>query len=149
MKLTQNFTLEELLVSQEAARRGINNTPPGEVVVNLTKLANMLEEVRAFLGDRPIHVSSGYRSAALNAAIGATATSHHILGGAVDFTCASYGSPLAVARAIEGSDIPFGQLIHEYGAWVHLSIMRAANPANRVITIDRQGTRQGILEARK
>ncbi len=146
MHLTDHFTLEELTASQIAARSHIDNTPPGEAMVNLQKLAAMLEEVRALLG-HPLIISSGYRSPALNAAVGSATTSHHLLGGAADFTCPAFGSPLAVARKIADSGIPFGQLIHEFGAWVHISILPVPNKVNRIITIDRNGTRPGLWEA--
>lgn len=145
MKLTDHFTLEELTASQMAVRQRIDNTPPADAVINLTKLAAMLEEVRALLG-HPLIISSGYRSPALNAAVGSNSSSHHLLGGAADFTCPQYGNPLKVAGAIAASGIPFGQLIHEFGAWVHISILPVPNHVNRIITIDGNGTRAGLLE---
>jgi len=144
VNLTEHFTLEELLFSQTAVRQRIDNTPSGDVVANLTKLASMSEEVRALLG-APLIISSGYRCPALNAAVGSSSTSHHLLGGAADFTCPAFGKPLAVAKKIAESEIPFGQLIHEFGAWVHISILPVGK-INRIITIDRNGTRPGLWE---
>ncbi|MDZ4372303.1 MAG: D-Ala-D-Ala carboxypeptidase family metallohydrolase [Phenylobacterium sp.] len=100
--------------------RGIENSAPPEVVVNLRATAEQMERVRALLGDRPITVSSGYRSPALNRAVGGAPRSAHLFGYAVDFNCYGFGHPLAVCRAIAGSDIPFDQLIEE-GTWVHIS----------------------------
>lgn len=145
MKLSEHFSLDEFVVSQTAVRQHIDNTAPGEAVINLTKLAAMLEQVRTLLG-HPLMISSGYRCPALNAAVGSSSSSHHLLGGAADFTCLAFGKPLAVARAIEASDIPFGQLIHEFGSWVHISILPVQSKINRVITIDRSGTRPGLWE---
>jgi putative chitinase len=65
-------------------------------------------------------VSSGYRGRALNRAVGGSRTSAHLSGHAVDFNCYGFGDPLAVCRAIAGSDLAFDQLIEE-GSWVHIS----------------------------
>lgn len=120
IKLTPNFFLSELTVSDYADRNGIDNSPPAIIVPNLFKVASMLEKVRAALGNKVISVSSGYRSPALNAAIGGSATSEHSVGMAADFNCRSFGTPLQVCHAIVKAGIPFGQLIYE-GGWVHMS----------------------------
>ena len=115
--LTAHFALEELAATQH---REFDNTPPPEVVATLRATALRMEEVRRLLGDRPITVSSGYRSRALNRAVGGARTSAHLTGHAVDFNCYRFGSPLKVCRAIAESDIAFDQLIEE-GTWVHIS----------------------------
>ena len=66
MYITEHFTLEELTVSQTAAREDINNEPTGIVMDNLIRLASFLEEVRTLLGGKPMLISSGYRSPELN-----------------------------------------------------------------------------------
>lgn len=116
-KLTAHFALEELACTQH---REIDNTPPPEVVWTLRTTAARMEAVRKLLGDRVITVSSGYRSPALNKAVGGARTSAHLTGHAVDFNCYGYGSPKAVCKAIAGSKLPFDQLIEE-GRWVHIS----------------------------
>jgi zinc D-Ala-D-Ala carboxypeptidase len=143
MKLTTNFDLAEFTVSQTAARFGMDNNPPADVMVNLLELAGALEIVRARLGF-PIVISSGYRSPDLNKAVGGAPNSAHVLGWAADITCPGFGNPLQVARAI--AQIPgfrYDQVIHEFGAWCHLSV----DPRYRMqtLTIDRSGTRQGLL----
>lgn len=115
--LTAHFALEELAATQH---REFDNTPPPEVVATLRATALRMEEVRRLLGDRPITVSSGYRSRALNRAVGGARTSAHLTGHAVDFNCYRFGSPLKVCRAVTESDIAFDQLIEE-GTWVHIS----------------------------
>ena len=119
MKLSDFFTLEEFVTSQTATRKGIDNTPPPEVIDRLKATAAKLELVRAFLG-KPLLISSGYRSPALNKAIGGAANSAHVLGYAADFICPGYGDPLAVCKAIKASGLKFDQVIEE-GTWVHLS----------------------------
>jgi len=125
MKLTDHFTLEELTFSSTAMRRGIDNTPSPEIVDNLRTLASGLEAIRAqCLGSRPMHIDSGYRCPALNTAIGGATKSAHMSGFAADFTCAAFGDPLAICRAIEQSGIQFDQVIQE-GNWVHVSFAPA------------------------
>jgi zinc D-Ala-D-Ala carboxypeptidase len=120
--LSEHFTLEEFVVSQTAARKGIDNTPSADIVRNLRRLAAILEDVRSLLGGVFIMISSGYRSPALNAAVGGSKKSAHMIGLAVDFTAPSFGTVIQVARKISGSDISYDQLIHEYGSWVHIGL---------------------------
>jgi zinc D-Ala-D-Ala carboxypeptidase len=114
MRLSENFSLEELTASETAARKGIDNTPSEEVINNLKRLAAALQEVRALLNHRAILVSSGYRSPELNQAVGGSATSDHCKGLAADFICPSYGTPNDIVRAIAASGLSFKQVIREF-----------------------------------
>jgi zinc D-Ala-D-Ala carboxypeptidase len=115
--LTPHFTLAELCVTSHGP-----NNPPSAVIERLrTATAPMLEQVRTLLGDRPINVTSGYRSPAINAAVGGVATSAHLTGYAADFVCPDFGTPLEICGAISRSPLDFDQLIQE-GTWVHLSV---------------------------
>jgi hypothetical protein len=135
MRLSQHFTLDEFTLSQTAARRGIDNTPPPDVIENLRALAVFLEDVRENF-HAPILISSGYRSCPLNLVVGGAAKSQHLFGLAADFTVPDYGPPLAVAKAIAASDLQFDQLIHEYGRWVHLGIAAPGQtPRREVLSI--------------
>ena len=147
MQLSPNFSLSELVYSETAEERGIDNTPPPEVVENLKRLAAGLEAVRALLG-APLEISSGYRCAALNEAVGGSSTSQHLQGLAVDFECPAYGTPLKVADAIGRSGLDFDQCILEYGRWVHLSFSDA--PRRRLLTIydDDKGYVAGLWDER-
>ena len=116
-KLSKHFALEELTATQQ---RHLDNRPPPEVVETLKETAEHMERVRRLLGDRPITVSSGYRSPAVNRAVGGARKSAHLTGHAVDFNCYGFGSPKAVCRAVAGSDLKFDQLIEE-GTWIHIS----------------------------
>ncbi|SIO50443.1 Peptidase M15 [Burkholderia sp. GAS332] len=134
MRLTDHFTLDELTQSETAARRGIANTPSPAIVESLTRTAQTLEQVRTLLGSCPVLVSSGYRSPALNAAVGGSATSAHVQGLAADFFCPGFGSPLDICRKIAASGIAFDQLIFE-GTWVHLGLgVVGQKPRNQVLT---------------
>ncbi|MFZ0267749.1 D-Ala-D-Ala carboxypeptidase family metallohydrolase [Caulobacter sp.] len=66
--LSRNFSLAELTVSANAKALGLDNTPPPQVLDRLKITAARMEIVRDMLGDKPIHVSSGYRSAEVNRA---------------------------------------------------------------------------------
>lgn len=137
--LTPHFTLEELCASEFAARNGIDNTPPPEVVANLLRLARMLEKVRGLLR-KPILISSGYRSPELNARIGGSTRSAHMDGRAADFTCPAFGTPYQVARRIAAQRLGFDQMIHEYGRWVHLAVPARNERADReLLTIFEPG----------
>jgi len=121
MKLTKNFTIEEFLVSQTAERYGIDMTPPPHVVENLRRLCEacmqpLRDDVKA-----PIFVSSGYRPYELNRKIGGSTTSAHMIGNACDFVVTGM-KPLDVARRCALLNLPFDQVIHEFGRWVHLGV---------------------------
>jgi zinc D-Ala-D-Ala carboxypeptidase len=135
MKLSAHFTLEELIASETAARLGIDNRPSDAVIAHMRNhLAPGLESVRAIFG-APVHVNSGYRSAALNAAIaGSASNSQHIRGEAADILVPSFGAPYAVCRRIIESGIAFDQLIFEFGnrGWCHVSF--AAQPRRIVLS---------------
>jgi len=145
MQLSPNFSLSQLVYSETAERNGIDNTPPPEIVENLKRLAAGLEAVRALLG-APLEISSGYRCAALNQAIGGSSASQHVQGLAVDFACPAFGSALEVARAIQRSGMDFDQCILEYGRWVHLSFSDA--PRGRLLTIydEKEGYLAGLWD---
>jgi hypothetical protein len=132
MRLTPNFSIEQLTYSETAARERIDNTPAPEIVDNLLRLAQGLEQVRTLTGF-PLDISSAYRCPELNARIGGAKTSQHTRGQAADFTCAEFGPPLELVKAIRGSDIEFDQCILEYARWVHVSF--SAAPRGKVLTI--------------
>ena len=119
-RLSQHFTLAELVHSETAIRKGIPNTPSPEIRSNMGVMAQGLEAVRALLRGAPIVVSSGYRSPELNRAIGGSSNSAHMQGWAADFIAPSFGTPLEICTEIAGSGIVFDQCIQE-GAWVHIS----------------------------
>lgn len=124
-RLSKYFTLGELIASQTAARRGLDNTPPPELLNTLAHTAQQLDVVRELL-EHPIIVSSGYRSPEVNRAVGSTANpSAHTLGYAVDFICPGFGDTTDVFDVVRGTGIKFDQLILECprsnGGWVHIS----------------------------
>lgn len=142
-RLSEHFTLAEMIESQVAARLGIDNTPGPVERMNLSRTATMLEKIREVLCKDagiaiPIIITSGYRCPNLNQAIWAKGTSHHVLGAAADFKAPLYGDAYKIAHtlAMYVDELGIGQLIHEYRSWVHVSWM-SVEPENRILTIDR------------
>lgn len=133
VQLSEHFTLEELIHSDTAQARGLNNTPNPLQVQSLFKVAALLEQIRNLLGGVPITVNSGYRSPAVNAAVGGVPTSDHQQGCAVDFVCPAYGSPLQICRTLAASSIKFRQLIQE-NTWVHISLPQGAGKDGEILT---------------
>jgi len=138
MNLSPNFTLAEFLVSETAVRQGIDNTPDTTIILNLRRLAERLEQVRAIF-NAPIIITSGYRSPALNCAVGGVPDSAHMFGRAADFIIPTVGSPLHIAmRITKYPDIRFDQLINEYGSWVHFGIAEeGTEPRMQTLTYKR------------
>lgn len=126
MQLSKNLSLAEVVRSESAKRRGIKNMPTPEHLDNLKKLAEKIfQPIRDHFGI-PIHVSSGYRSKELNAAIGGSATSQHCKGEALDIDMD--GTSVTNKQVFEfiKDNLPFDQLIWEFGDnnnpdWVHVS----------------------------
>ena len=139
MNLSAHFALSEFTTSQTAARRGIDNTPAADVLAALKRTAQGLEAVRVRLGCAPVLISSGYRSPALNAAIGGSKNSQHMTGEAADFTAPRFGTPAEIAAALVDSGVAYDQLILEFGRWVHISF--SGSPRHQALTIDSMGTR--------
>lgn len=130
------ITVNHLLYSATAARRGICNRPPmgaiDEIVSNLKGLVELLNAVQRGLRKKVV-VTSGYRSAALNRAVGGVENSQHIRGQAVDFYVEGMTAE-QVASYIKQL-FPYDQLIVynnkavDKGGFVHLS--RVMDGVNR------------------
>ena len=127
MNLSPHFALSELTISSQYPE--IPNQPDNIILARLETLAWRMELVREILGNQPIHVSSGYRSKALNEAIKGSKNSAHMEGRAVDFTCPKYGNPSSIVAAIRPHIMELGldQVILEKpastnGGWVHLGL---------------------------
>lgn len=153
-RLSPNFTLHELIRSETAARRGIDNTPAPEIIENLRHLAEFLQLVKALLGGGAILISSAFRCLLLNVAAGGAQKplSYHTQGLAADFTCPSFGTPYEVARALAASDLPYDKVIYEFGDWVHVQIAKPGEiPRRETYTIfsAAEGYLPGIREHRE
>ena len=132
MKLTANFSLNELTKSQTAERKGIDNTPSAEHQENLKKLCeNVLQPIRDHF-EQVVSVASGYRSPVLCAAIGSKSTSQHARGEAADFEIFGISNK-ELADWIH-YNTNYDQLILEYwkesdpnSGWVHCSYSESNN----------------------
>jgi len=134
MKLSNNFMLEEFLVSQTAERFGIDMTPPEWVLENIQRLVTMcLQPLRDETG--PIFVSSGFRPLELNDKIGGSNTSQHMNGNAADIIVAKE-TPFETCELIVMLDLPFDQVIHEFGRWVHFGL--ANHPRYELLTASKK-----------
>ena len=133
MKLTQNFSLNELTKSQTAERKGIDNTPSTEHQENLKSLCEMiLQPIRDHFG-QVVSVSSGYRSPELCVAIGSSTKSQHASGCAADFEI--FGVSNKELADYINENLDYDQLILEYwkgedepnSGWVHCSYTNGNN----------------------
>lgn len=143
MMLSKNLSLAEVTKSATAKRRGIANEPSEEHLENLKAVAeHIFQPVREeFMC--PIFVSSGYRSEALNNAIGGSKTSQHSKGEALDLDADVFGviTNADIFHYIQDNLI-FDQLIWEFGTdeepdWVHVSYRKNG------------GNRKAVLKAMK
>jgi len=141
-QLTPHFTLEELTASEAAERNGWDNTPNETELKNLTRLADMLEQVKVVLGGKPIMVNSGFRCKLVNDSVGSKDTSQHRLGCAADIRVPGM-TPDEVVKAVIASGISFDQVIREFDRWTHISVANTVDTAPRrsALIIDKQGTR--------
>ncbi len=135
--LAPHFTFEEVIRSATAARLGIDNAVPDELLGNIYRTAQFLEDVRALV-DSPIRVTSWFRCLELNTAIGGSRTSRHMVGLAAD--CQTVSTELEVAfDLIVASALPFDQLIIERtrdGArWLHIGLSEN-KPRRQVLRAD-------------
>jgi len=132
MRLSENFTLDELTKSQEATRLGIPNEPQDEHISNLILLCkNILQPIRNHF-KMPLSISSGYRSATLCEAIGSSATSQHTKGQAADFEIFGVHNKEVSDWIVKNLD--YDQCILEFwtpdepnSGWIHCSYSAAKN----------------------
>ena len=150
MQLTNNFTLAELCKSQTALRKGIDNLPkdPDTVAKMQTLAEEILQPVRDKFG--PTVINSGYRCKKLNTAIGGSKKSQHCFGEAADIEVPTL-SNRDLAEWIK-NNLDFDQLILEFyngkdpsSGWVHVSYKNKDDNRKQVLTINKQGTFQGLI----
>jgi zinc D-Ala-D-Ala carboxypeptidase len=142
-QISLHFTLAEFTDSDTAAQQGIDNTPDPAARDEIERLAAVLEGVRAVLGNLAVEVTSGFRSTALNAAVGGAPDSAHRYGRAADFVVPAFGSPRDICHAIEPymRALQIDQLIYEADGWVHLGLAPLLQaPRYQTLTITSAGT---------
>lgn len=152
MQLSAHLSLAEVTYSDTAKRLGISNEPTAVHLESLKKLAeNIFEPIRNHFA-KPIKVSSGYRSSALNAATpGSSATSQHAKGEALDLD--QDGMPTGVTNKMVfdyiKNNLNFDQLIWEYGTsenpdWVHVSYSPSGHQRKQVLRCTRNAAGQPV-----
>ena len=126
MQLSKNLSLAEVMRSETAKRKGISNMPTPEHIENFKLLAeNVFQPIREHFGV-PIHISSGYRSKALNTAVGGSLSSQHCSGEAIDIDMDGTSVTNAQIFNYIKDNLNFDQMIWEFGTdtnpdWVHVS----------------------------
>jgi len=144
-RLSNDFTLAEFCKSDAAERLGLDNTPSTNVIANAIALAaNVLQPIRDRHGT--IHVRSGYRSPAVNKAIGGATTSQHILGQAADIEAAHVSNKALAAWIYD--NLEYDQLILEYvddarpgSGWVHVSYRVDGKNRKQALQINNNGAK--------
>lgn len=124
-QVTPNFWLSELTHSDTAVRLGLNNTPDDTILKHLTESCQNLWQPMRKLLDKSVSVHCGYRSPAVNKAVGGAKNSAHLYGYAIDFVCPAFGTPHQVAQflatELPKQGIKFDQIIMEFNSWVHIA----------------------------
>jgi hypothetical protein len=144
MKLSKNLSLSEVIKSNTATRKGIDNSPNNDHLESLEDIAkDIFQPLRDDLG--VIYVSSGYRSDALNKAIGGSRKSQHSKGEALDLDNDNKNvaaSNTEIFNYIK-DNLDFDQLIWEFGTnekpdWVHVSYTTKRPNRNQILKAYRQ-----------
>lgn len=131
-KISKNFTLEELYASSTAKAKGINNTPTPQAIINLTYLVSRVLQPLRVYAQEPIKIGSGYRSPALNRAVGGVSNSQHMTGQAADLCIEGNIEKGRKWFDLIRRNLPFDQLIWEKNPktgsyWVHVSFNAEGN----------------------
>jgi hypothetical protein len=155
MQITQHLSLAEVTRSETAKRKGISNVPTPEHLENFRNLSiNIFEPIRRYF-DKPIHISSGYRSKDLNKAIGGAGkivdgkyvpTSQHCTGEAIDIDMDGNSNGITNKHVFDyiKQHLNFDQLIWEFGTkdnpdWVHVSYESSGKQRKQVLRAVKQG----------
>ena len=133
LKLTEHFSLSEMCTT--SVQTADHNFPSQEVITNLRRLCGWLEELRGRVA-APIYINSGYRSQAVNKAVGGVATSNHLTGCAADIRCTGLEQAIRYAAYLldisKESGEAFDEILIEHRAktgnyWVHFAVRPQGN----------------------
>ena len=144
MQLSKNLALAEVTRSETAKRNGISNMPTPEHIENFKKLAeNVFQPIREHFGV-PIHISSGYRSKALNTAVKGSLSSQHCTGEAIDIDMDGTAITNAQIFNFIKDNLTWDQLIWEFGTdanpdWVHVSYESTGKQRKQILVAKRVG----------
>jgi len=151
MQLTKNFSLREFTKSQTADRKGLDNTPPQDIIPKLSFLATQILEPLRERIQKPIIITSGYRTPELSLAIGSSQLSQHCKGEAVDIEALGM-STLSLAEMII-NNFDFDQVILECfnkdkgldSGWVHCSLTSGENRKEVLTYTKEKGYAKGLV----
>jgi hypothetical protein len=126
MRLSKDFTLQELTVSSTATKHGISNIPNQDQITNLILLCQfILQPIKEYFG-KPVIINSGYRSPELCLLVNSTVTSQHTKGQAADFEINGISNKELADWIVANLD--YDQCILEFwnkeepnSGWVHCS----------------------------
>jgi zinc D-Ala-D-Ala carboxypeptidase len=139
MKLSEHLDLVEVTRSDYAKKNGINNMPNPEHTENLIELANKIFEPIRKHFNKPIHISSGYRSKELNAKIGGAKNSQHTVGQAIDIDQGDRKQNIEIFDFIK-NNLDYDQLINEFNYdWIHVSYNTNGKQAKQVLDAIKEG----------
>lgn len=147
MNLSPHFTLAEL-TRTSSGQPNVPNAAETKALVALATL--LLEPIRAKFG--PVSIHSGYRSKAVNEAIGGSKSSQHMKGEAADFHCPGAALKTVMKWIVTESGLKYGQVIlegHTAGepTWIHLSLgapWRLGSQCQQALTFDGQSYHQWV-----
>jgi len=123
MNLSKNLTLAEACVTNS----GIQNIPNEQSIANLKQIAEKVFQKCRDHFNKPLRINSGYRSSAVNKAVGGAATSQHVTGQALDLDFGNREDNKALFDYIRHNLI-FDQVINESNySWIHVSYNGALN----------------------
>lgn len=150
-RVTEHFTLAEMLRSATAIRLGLDNMPESdEIYDNIERMCSALELVRAFY-NKPVNVLSCYRSPQVNQAVGGSNSSAHMKALAADFTISDI-SNIEVCSELSAIVEDFDQIIYEFGesGWVHLGLSNG-EPRHQILSAIKENGKTiylpGLVEA--
>jgi zinc D-Ala-D-Ala carboxypeptidase len=124
--LTENITLQELTETQVREYVFKNHELAAHDIIIKDNLKRLSRELLQPIRDEfqsPIIISSGYRCKEVNEIVGGSPNSDHTRGLAADFKVARVPLEIVMKWIIK-SDLVYGQLIYEYGRWIHISLPR-------------------------
>lgn len=120
MKIAEHFTIKELTFSSYADYLADNIYFALDHFNEMVRLAQFCEKVREIIG-KPMTITSGIRTKALNKAMGGVETSDHCKLLAIDFVPSKIKLKTAFDK-IKNSNLDYKQLILEKNTWIHIAI---------------------------
>ena len=148
--ISKHVSYKEGVYSTTATRRGIDNDPNDEQLVNMELIAEkVFEPLRKYVGG-PIKINSFFRCSKLNTAIGGSRKSQHMKGQAIDIDDTFGVVANSDMYSYIKNNLDFDQLIWEFGDdenpnWVHVSYVSKEDNRNRCLKAYREQGRSKYM----